>query len=137
MLPRLDCAKPWDPISRFWQQAWRTKHSYTILTCPKDPSIGGRTPMPALSIYLALAALPREVHAAWPYVDMPSHGTRDYRRVADPWRFGVVYEWVRYATACLGRCPEASADVLRPRVADACVKARIGACSALRCMPVR
>ena len=81
------------------------------------------------SAYLALAVLQREVHCVWAYVNAPSYAADDYKRVTDPWRLGIVSRWMRYATVCLGRCPEAFTDVLRPRVADVYAKALIGVCS--------
>ena len=87
-----------------------------------------------LPIYFTLAVLQREAHCAWAYVKAPLHAGGDYEHVADAWRFGVVDSRMRYASAHLDRCPEAFFDVLRPRVADACTNARIGVCSALRCM---
>ena len=59
-----------------------------------------------LFIYLALAVLQRKAHCDWAYVNAPSHADDGYERVADAWRFGVVYSWIRAAG-------EASRGVLR------------------------
>ena len=127
---RLKHTKPWSTISLFRRRAWYAKQSFTILECPTDDE-AEREPTPVLYVYLALVALQRETYRAWASVN-----PEWFDRLSDAWNPDVVSRWMQHATIFLARCPEAFADVLRPRVADACAKARIGACSAARCMRV-
>ena len=126
--PRLEHVKPWYNISLLRRYAWFTKHACTALPCPADPP-GERALNAVLPVYLSLAVLQRETRCAWAYINASSVTEDDYERLVEAWRIGVVDSWMRYASAQLGRCPDAFFNVLRPRVADACTKARAGACS--------
>ena len=76
-----------------------------------------------LYVHLALVVLQHETHCAWAFVN-----TEGLDHLAGAWRPDVVDRWMQHVTALLVKCPRAFADVLRPRVADVCAKARIGAC---------
>ena len=121
--PRFEKEKPWGNIRVYRQLTWHTKHSFSALPSYTDPS-SEREHQPVLSVYLALAVLQRAEHSARAYVNEGGD-----ERGAGPWDQDVVDRWMQCAVARLARCPEEFADVLRPRVADACTKARIGVLS--------
>ena len=111
---RLEHTKPWDTISSFRLRAWRVKQSFTILRRPTDES-AEREPTPVLSVYLTLVVLHYAAQCAWAFINAEGRG-----RLRDTWHPDAVDRWMQHATTFLARCPEAFADVLRPRVADAC-----------------
>ena len=118
---RLKNEKPWGTICAYRRLNWHAKHSFSALPSPAAPS-PERERKPALSVYVALAVLQRAEHCARAYVNAGGD-----ERLANAWDQDAVNRWMQHAMTQLAVCSEAFVDVLRPRVADACTKAHIGA----------
>ena len=119
--------KPWNAISTVRTYCWYSHgcDAMGYALYPRDAP-EERVNFPAMRVYQSLTALSIEVSRAWAFVSMGVRRQTESVAVNEAWLFDTVEKWILRATTNVDKCPAAFRDILRPRVADAIARARIG-----------